>query len=327
MGKYSGHEVSLFNVNLTSLATNPALKNANPQEYLMKRQDYLNLSHVTGFIRWLATELDSESLFQHQYVDRRSGKQWACKSLYGAFQNYSWNHPGNVRLGFNPGVSSTSNGAALSALSLDLVAAAGSDSRTLKATLDVMAWGGVTARNAEWLKSNASGLSHTVHSVQAAINTGDSESPVLRSKNLRFNSGMTKVYSLVCKDFIIYDSRVAAGLGWLVVKYCQVHGLNKVPDVLSFPWAAAKEGENVTAPKRRDPGIGSLQFKRLRSGHHHALWNMRASWILNSVLAHPSAAGSSFHSVAAPNAPLRAVEAALFMLGYDLGTQHATSAY
>jgi hypothetical protein len=43
---------------------------------------------------------------------------------------------------------------------------------------------------------------------------------VLRSKNLRLSSGMIKVYSLLCKDFIIYDSRVAAGLGWMVVKYC-----------------------------------------------------------------------------------------------------------
>jgi hypothetical protein len=97
--------------------------------------------------------------------------------------------------------------------------------------------------------------------------------------------------------------------------------LSKVPEGLCFPWAAAKEGKNTLAPKRRDPGTGGLKFKVLRSGHHHAMWNMRASWVLSAVLAHPSAAGSRFHLVPTPNDPLRALEAALFMIGYDLGDQ------
>lgn len=287
----------------------------------MSRQTYLALSHVPEFIRWLATELDSESRFKHQYVNRRTGEKWSCSSLYSAFENYRWNHPGNARLGFNPGVCSSSNGIALSVLRQDLVSAGGSDSRTLEVTVDVMRWGGVTAHNADWLKANKVGLGRMLQDVQTAIGAGDDQAPVLRSKNLRFNSGMTKVYSLLCKDFIIYDSRVAAGLGWLVVKYCQAHGLFKVPEALCFPWAAAKEAKNVLVPKRRDPGTGGLKFKGLRSGHHHAMWNMRASWVLSSVLAHPSAAGSRFQWVATPNDPLRALEAALFMIGYDLGEQ------
>ncbi|KMN24597.1 hypothetical protein TU85_03060 [Pseudomonas helleri] len=287
----------------------------------MNSQTYLALPHVSGFIRWLASELNSESCFKHQYVNRRSGEKWTCSSLYNAFENYRWNHPGNARLGFNPGVCSSSNGIALSALRQDLVSATGSDSHTLEAAVDVMRWGGVMARNADWLKANNVGLGRMLQGVQAAIVAGDDQAPVLRSKSLRFNSGMTKVYSLLCKDFIIYDSRVAAGLGWLVVKHCQAHGLSKVPAALCFPWAAAKEGENTLAPKRRDPGTGGLKFKGLRSGHHHAMWNMRASWVLSAVLAHPDAAGSRFHVVPSPNDPLRALEAALFMIGYDLGDQ------
>jgi hypothetical protein len=287
----------------------------------MKRQDYLNLSHVAGFINWLGTELDSETLFQHQYVERRTGKQWTCNSLHEAFQAYQWNHPGNARLGFNPGACSTSNGNALSALRKDLVNAAGSDSLTLQATLDVMAWGGVTAGNAKWLKANRSGLSEMIQTVQAAINAGDHDNPVLRSKDLRFNSGMTKVYALACDDFLIYDSRVAAALGWLVVMYCQAHGLTQVPDALCFPWAAAKEGENASAPKRRDPGTGPFKFKRLRAGSHHLKWNLQASWLLSAVLAHPGAAASPFNIESGAHDPLRALEACLFMIGYDLGKQ------
>lgn len=56
----------------------------------------------------------------------------------------------------------------------------------------------------------------------------------------RFNAGITKVYSLVLEDFIIYDSRVAATLGWLVATFCRA-GAREVPDALRFPWMPAKE--------------------------------------------------------------------------------------
>ena len=288
----------------------------------MNRQTYLTLPHVSQFTDWLAVELDSESQFTHEYVDRRTGVQWSCNSLFDAFAHYHWNHPGNSRLAFNPGNCSTSNGSALAALRKDLGNLNGNDSRALDAALDVMSWGGVTAGNAAWLKANKIGLANLLESVQAAMDAGDEHAPALRSKHLRFNSGMTKVYSLLCKDFVIYDSRVAAALGWLIVKFCQSQGLSNVPQALCFPWAAAKEAPNAAAPKQRNPGVGSLQFKGLRSGAHHALWNLRTNWVLSAVLAHPAAKDSPFHSVAAPHNPLRALEAALFMIGYDLGQQH-----
>ena len=36
----------------------------------------------------------------------------------------------------------------------------------------------------------------------------------------RCNAGITKVYTRVLKNFIIYDSRVAVALGWLVATFC-----------------------------------------------------------------------------------------------------------
>jgi hypothetical protein len=285
----------------------------------MSRQTYLALPHVPAFIQWLAAELDSTTGFKHQYVDRRSRARWTCDSLHDAFINYRWNHPGNTRLTFSAGHCALSNGLALSTLRKDLQAVAGDDNRALAAALDVMKWGGVSAGNANWLNANKAGLASLLSVVKNAMDAGNLGAPVLQGKQLRFNSGMTKVYSLLCANFVIYDSRVAAALGWLVVKYCQAHGISKVPEALCFPWAAAKEGANSALPKRRNPGIRSLEFKRLRSGTHHAHWNLRANWLLTAVLAHPAAATSAFHTVVAPNDPLRAFEAALFMIGYDLG--------
>ncbi|MFK8328616.1 hypothetical protein M2D63_001175 [Pseudomonas sp. BJa5] len=283
------------------------------------RQAHATLPHVPEFIGWLATELDSRTLFKHQYVDRRSGAKWSCESLYDAYRGYAWNHPGNARLSFNPGASADSNAHALEALRQDLQAAGSDDERVLQGALDVMAWGGVSAHNAQWLKANKVGLGRMVQDVKAALIKKDPDAPILRSNTLRFNSGMTKIYSLVCPEFVIYDSRVAAGLGRLVVQYCKAKGLTRVPEGLNFPWAAAKEGENSTDPKNRNPSTGTLQFKRLRSGSHHARWNMNASWVLSQVASHARCAASPFRTGVTPAQTLRAIEQALFMIGYDLG--------
>lgn len=283
------------------------------------KQSYAALPHVSAFIDWLATQLNSKTLFKHQYVDRRSGNLWSCDSLFGAYESYHWSFPGNARLGYNTGTCSASNAKALEALRQEFIVAGTDDTLVLQAAIDVMAWGGVTARNVEWLKANKVGLGRMIQGVQIALLQKDPHAPTLRSKALRFNAGMTKVYSLICPDFVIYDSRVAAALGLLVVRYCEAKGLSQVPDALCFPWSSAKESENAPSPKRRNPSTGTLQFKRLRAGAHHALWNMRANWVLSQVIAHGAASQSPFHQIDAPANALRGLEQALFMMGYDLG--------
>ena len=69
-------------------------------------------------------------------------------------------------------------------------------------------------------------------------------------------------------------------------------------------------------PKWRIRGGGV--FPRLHSGPLHAAWNLRASWLLKAIIDHANAAVSQFKQVNGPGNPLRALEAALFMIGYDL---------
>ncbi|MVV49898.1 hypothetical protein EJA72_16880 [Pseudomonas sp. PB120] len=285
------------------------------------QQAYATLPHVTGFITWLAAELDSKTLFKHEYIDRRNAAKWSCDSLFGAYESYRWNFPGNERLGYTSGMSSAANASALGALREDIIAAGHDDALVLQAAIDVMAWGGVTARNVDWLKANEQGLGRTIQTVRSALMTGDEHSPVLQSKALRFNSGMTKVYALLCPGICIYDSRVAAGLGALVVQYCKANALTKVPDALCFPWAAAKEGKNAVAPKRRNPSTGTLHFKRLRSGAHHARWNLRASHVLNQVAERALTLDTPFRNIEQSEDIRLAIENSLFMRGYDLGAQ------
>ena len=295
----------------------------------MHRDQYLgksapvNSSVVQDFVDWLATHLYDTSLFAHQYTDRRSQRIRSFSGLYDACKHYHWPHQG--ALGTPAGVCLTSSDVTLKALgnALKSALARKSDPCTLIAASGIMKWGGVSAGNVRWLTNNSSGLSQLLATTAAAFSGNSLADPVLLNTQLRFNAGMTKVYSLLVNDFIIYDSRVAAALGWIVVKYCQDRQLTTVPAELAFPWAPAKEGPAAKWRKNRNPAKGNLQFPGLNGAAQHAHWNLKASWILAEVLAN---AGAGAFTDAGSIAPLRRLEAALFMIGYDLPHPGTSSA-
>ncbi|WP_178076419.1 MULTISPECIES: hypothetical protein [unclassified Pseudomonas] len=288
----------------------------------MHRDQYLGttssatMNHVVGdFVDWLARNLNNTSLFTHEYTDRRNDTLWKCQGLQDACARYQWRHKGAHDV--PPGTDLTSNCAALNALSSALQSSinTANDQAAFTAAADVMRWGGVEAGNIRWLSINIDNLAQTLASTAAALTRGDLTEQILVSSDLRFNAGMTKVYSLLVDDFIIYDSRVAAALGWIVVKYCREKQLSSVPAELAFPWAPSKEGPHAKSPKNRNPSQAGFSFPRLIAGAHHAEWNLKASWILAAALARAPA--SDFAASSAVPA-LRQLEAALFMIGYDL---------
>lgn len=282
----------------------------------MIKSSYLTLSVVQQFVAWVSQNLDS-STFAHRYINRRSGA-WQCDSLYDAYLNYQWRH--------HAGDTFAHSAATLTSLSHALHAALASpadDQAARRAATDVMIWGGVVAGNVRWLNANQN-LASDLLAVHAAINAQDTADGVLTDRKLRFNAGMTKVYSLLCEGLIIYDSRVAATLGWAVRTFCEAHALTSVPAELAFPWAPAKSTPNHPAPKHRDPSSPGLRFPKLSSGPLHAHWNLKASWILEAALLSPAGQASQFASdpyLDTPALQLRAVEAAMFMIGYDLNQQ------
>ena len=126
----------------------------------------------------------------------------------------------------------------------------------------------------------------------------------------RFNSGMTKVYSLLLENFIIYDSRVAAALAWLVWQWCRSRDpAVPLPPLLAFACPTARGGGI------RNPDEAAFPYLNVKP-REHAKWNLRANWILQEAFTLPN---SGKTSIAPGNFnSLREVEAALFTMGSDL---------
>lgn len=184
----------------------------------------------------------------------------------------------------------------------------------------IMKWGGLASRNAGWLDENSNGLAERLADTRNLLSLNDDDMKSLRHRVKRFNAGMSKVYSLLVDKFIIYDSRVAATLAWLVALWCQETSKLFVPPLLQVRCLRPKEEMAATAHKLRNPSCCHFSFPWINTPAQHVHWNLRASWILSSTLACSNVA--KFH---ADTQPLRALEAAFFMWGYDLAATPACS--
>jgi hypothetical protein len=284
----------------------------------MYKNNYLKHPDVMNFIDWLSSEIQLNKLM-HSYT-LPNNTRLTFQGLADAFNQYAWPFNFTDPTGLiHKGSSFIDSSRCLSILESGLQANLSpnpiNDREICKWACAVMEWGGVTNGNVHWLRTNVTGLAGEIGAVKTIL-SGNDEDPAVLKPIRRFNAGMTKVYSLIVPDFIIYDSRVAASLAWLVAQWCKQTGRTSVPQELAFPCMPPKEGDNPRIRKSRNPSSATLKFPSMNGNViRYAQWNMRASWILRECLTR--SANTVFHRQGSND--LRALEAALFMWGYDLG--------
>ena len=181
----------------------------------------------------------------------------------------------------------------------------------------VLEWGGVTRGNVDRINAFGDGIVSYFKDCQQRISplSFDTEDAY---DDIIMNAGFTKIYSLLMDDFIIYDSRVGAALGLLVRQYCQEQQLRAVPPSLRFAYGNSRPTKSDVkgAPNRRDPGNVIYKFPLLRKDSFHTRQNLMGSWLLKELLyIYPSKFSNMPKEI-----QLRAREASLFMVGYDVNT-------
>lgn len=278
----------------------------------MNKNQYLANQDVASFIMWFQQYMTAD--VSHNYFNAKQNLEYTFTSLYGAFEKYDW--PFNVAYPSDEqpikGSTFEDSSAVLNKLKDELRTALkqSNEQQLIEWACCVMKWGGVTNHNNKWLNNINNDVLAQIAMVKAMIEANDDNE--LTNEITRFNAGMTKVYSLLIDGFIIYDSRVAAALGWFIRKWCVETNRATIPQALAFPWMPAKENKNTLNPKNRNPSTGNLTFPSMGTNHKkYATWNLRASWLLSASL--QGSPNTTF------NNDLRKLESALFMWGYDLG--------
>lgn len=286
----------------------------------MTKTEFLTLESTKNFVSWLAEILDGKQplIFCH--------KRGTDESLRAALSRYAWPNKRvdittpNGMLSINAWSDFETNEAVLNALANGINACLSQsvpDNEELAGWVRaIMVWGGVFTRsgknktkgNAGWLDEETPNLVAYMFNALAALK-GDDEISHRLMKNLRSNAGTTKVYSLALPNFVIYDSRVAAALAWLVHRWT-IERKEVVPEHLRF--ACMKANASKTVLKRRSPDENLYKYfaptGHVRNHHKHALWNLRANWIVQAAISQAQANDWSS----------RKVEAALFMMGEEL---------
>ena len=125
------------------------------------------------------------------------------------------------------------------------------------------------------------------------------------SFHFQSNAGFTKVYSLILKDFIIYDSRVSVAMAYIIDRIFK----SKIPDFLQLYIPPS-----YIASENQDRRVVNNIFRSTNSNKgRHFFSNVIANLILKAVLTKVQENDG--------NATLRDIESALFMIGYDIRNQ------
>jgi len=244
--------------------------------------------------------------FHHSYIDNQTRNSWSCFSLKNAYENYFWN---------GKDVYITKD--LLDSYSYDMQQSLKfeDDIRTYDISMKILRWGGVAGNvrggiprpTVAWLNRQLEGKSLTKNLIAGlnALRVGNFDE--FDGHKLPMDSAATKIFSLVDTNnyIIIYDGRVGAALGLLARSFLKNNNIDYVPEQFSFMW-----GKSRSPNLNRDPSINNYYFHQLWYGNdrnqRHAKMVIETSKLI-SLLSSQTGTTS------------RQWEAALFMVGYDLG--------
>tara|TARA_Y100000296_G_scaffold76331_1_gene96856 strand:+ start:184 stop:1266 length:1083 start_codon:yes stop_codon:yes gene_type:complete len=281
----------------------------------MNKNEYLNQAVVKEFASYLSDLINGKEPFEHEYHWYYGKKDIYFDSFLDALHKYEWPFRYTDRFSneVKTGKSLLENKTCLEGFSRGLVSAI--SKVNLEACqnycLMILDWGGVLNQNDEKIMSLGTKLPEYLASCKRLFNSPDitcngkyKVSVNGESIDVIMNAGFTKIYSLICSNFIIYDGRVGGALGYLETSFYNKTG-GAQSKLLSFHYGSAR------GKQTRNPSVNNFQFSILSAGNVHTRDNLKANWLLSEALENQTSL------VGDKAALLRDIECALFMIGYD----------
>jgi hypothetical protein len=280
----------------------------------MNKQEYLEQEIVKEFIDWLIPRIYGKVEFNHDYINSRDKSLWKCNSIFNAFENYKWRFncviPNKGKISGNTFIESK-NTLEIIEKGMKYSIQENNHKNLLEYSSSILEWGGVKRSNYDKLKDMEESITDYYKDSIKRLNpeTVDTKDDF---SGINMNSGFTKIYSLLINNFVIYDSRVGAALGLLVKSFLTEKNIVRIPDELNFAYGNARPTKNDKGPlNRRNPSNEKYKFPVLTNNDKkHIKNNIYANWLLKEI-----SDNSKFQN---ESSPIRALESALFMIGYSV---------
>lgn len=269
---------------------------------MLTKQSFLENDKVQHFCNYVAKIWTSDFDF---YLNKGRGKKSdivSIRSLQEALNNYCWRYTiKSTSLTHDAPASSMlyqDSGKVLEVAKTML--RAGDDNSLRAGARLILEWGGVTPGNTD--RVNKDSFPTDIENVKRywqAVNTTDVPIGYKKGIGIHSNAGFSKIYSSLLDDFIIYDSRVAIALAYIIERCFQ----DPIPPHLA-----------IFLPPSRKADLNKVKvhstFKPINgSSEKHLYSNIIASWIISTALQQIK--------TATPDVTHRDIEAALFMVGND----------
>ncbi len=284
--------------------------------------EFLEDSDVADFINYMTMVITGKIRMVSSYYHAQARMDFNFGSLSDAYNNYWY----RTRSLDNLTITSFHDSKVVLDSIKKRLRIATDESSASRAAKDLMKWGGTFRGNSKEIDAmgDSGGFLRYISSAKAYFGSANPDREIFNKLQIRSNAGFTKIHSLIMDDFIIYDSRVAAALGMLIVKFCVDKEIGSIPKSLELCWLSGTMGKhlrNPSFPQRYifpefNPRGKKTETEKIRyhTQHFmHAESNCKANWILVKAL-EKAGEFSGFEGQEA----LRAVEAALFTVGYDL---------
>lgn len=280
----------------------------------MNRQEYINNCYIVEFVNWVRPRISGEIEFKHEYVLNKKKKSWKCNSIYNAFENYQWDYTCTLPNGkCVKGNTFMQNDLLLDEIQEGMKIALEEEDvdNLMLFSKSLLKWGGVFRSNYYKLEKMGDDIIPYFQSTCRKLN------PCIVDTNdymddIKMNSGFTKIYSMLIKDFAIYDSRVGAALGLLVREFLQDKNIEFIPEVLNFSYGNSRPTKSDNGLiNKRNPSSNKYKFTQLsNNSKKHIKNNIYANWLFSEIVEN-----SKFKY---EKKAIRALESSLFMIGYKV---------
>lgn len=198
------------------------------------------------------------------------------------------------------------------------------DARTLELIDRIFSDKLIATNNREWLIANQTGLAELLFYACDCLTDPSPDYKVFGIENgPRMSATFSRIYAILIGHFISYESRVAAGLCYMIRHFCLERGIDLPPQLQLGRiqgWGKGKKdnGRNASWGKNVFPSIDTIKSKTTRESHY-AQANILASWIALEALtiACQRQKGNATFWLHGEHA-MRRIEAALYMIGAEL---------
>lgn len=290
----------------------------------MNRHQFTNNPNVISFVDWMAPRLGSLPVNLAIPVHRRfvpGGVTVAALGVDAVTAAYKWRGSGMT---VGDWQETTAHCAAL-ANALRTAVASEDHAAALQAAWAIILWGGgnQTIGAYPFLLSLGKNLIPYLISTERAFRLESTDTEKIVPPVKKMNSMLTKVHAFLATDGLpIYDARVAAAIATLVEAWRQAtlapNALGSpIPNVLHFPTVNGRAPSRTTVMRKFANAKKPLHLAHYNtsSAFRWAEAKIRLGWLMEKLL---EAQPAVFTSTRLPVDKMRALEAALFMIGYDV---------